>query len=233
MSLSLQETTYTPKQFGCGMALKRTGIAILLAIALSIIGIAFLFLPRVLETATAVGLYSILIRFLALYGFLFLGIAALTTPFLAEITLAFGKPFIRVHHAFAAIGLVLITLHPVFCAVQRLSLDVFVPRFDSWAVFWALAGRPALYLLYVGVGGALLRMKIPRHWRIFHALIYVVLFFGIVHGNLLGEDFANLGIKLTLDGLFVASMSGLVYKRYKIYRVKKKYRGLSKDKFPG
>ena len=233
MSLSLQETTYTPKQFGCGMALKRTGIAILLAIAFSIIGIAFLVLPQVLETVTAVGLDSILIRFLSLYGFLFLGIAALTTPFLAEITLSFGKPFIRVHHAFAAIGLVLITLHPVVYAVQRMSLDVFVPRFDSWVVFWALAGRPALYLLYVGVGGALLRMKIPRHWRIFHALIYVVLFFGIVHGNLLGEDFANLGIKLTLDGLFVASLGGLVYKRYKIYRVKKKYSGLSKHKLPG
>ena len=215
------------------MALKRTGIAILLAIALSIIGIAFLVLPQALETVAAVGLDSILIRVLALYGFLFLGIAALTTPFLAEITLAFGKPFVKVHHAFAAIGLVLITLHPVFNAVQILSLDVFVPRFDSWAVFWALAGRPALYLLYVGVGGALLRMKIPRHWRIFHVLIYVVLFFGIVHGNLLGDDFANLGIKLTLDGLFVASMAGLVYKRYKIYRVKKKYGGLSKDKLPG
>jgi hypothetical protein len=215
------------------MALKRAGIAILLLIALLIIAIAFFFLPHALETVAAVGLGSILVRLFALYGFLFVGIAALTTPFLAEITVAFGKPFIKVHHTFAAVGLVLITLHPVFYAVQRLSLGVFVPRFDSWGVFWALAGRPALYLLYVGVGAVLLRMKIPRYWRILHALVYVVLFFGIVHGNLLGEDFANLGITLTLDGLFAASMAGLLYKRYKIYRVKRKYGGLSKKKSPG
>lgn len=90
-----------------------------------------------------------------------------------------------------------------------------------------LAGRPALYLFYIGLGAAFLRIRIPKYWRDFHALIYIVLFFGIVHGNLLGEDFANLGIKITLDALFVASMIGLGYKRYTNYRVKRRNNRLS------
>lgn len=212
------------------MALKRTGILILFAIALIAVGIAVLFLPRALADVAAAGLDSILIRFLGLYGFFFLGIAALTTPFLAEITIAFGKPFKNIHHTFAAVGLILITLHPIFNAAQRLSLGVFMPRFESWTTFWALAGRPALYLLYVGVGAAFLRMKTPKYWRIFHALIYVVLFLGIVHANLLGEDLANLGIKITLDAIFAASMAGLVYKRYRNYAVRQKYRRLSENR---
>lgn len=212
------------------MALKRTGILILFAIALLAVGIAVVFLPRALADVAAAGLDSILIRFFGLYGFFFLGIAALTTPFLAEITVAFGKPFKNIHHTFAAAGLILITIHPVFNAVQRLSLGVFMPRFDSWTTFWTLAGRPALYLLYVGVSAAFLRMKTPKYWRIFHALIYVVLFFGIVHANLLGEDLANLGIKITLDAIFAASMAGLVYKRYRNYAVRQKYRRLSENR---
>jgi DMSO/TMAO reductase YedYZ heme-binding membrane subunit len=76
-------------------------------------------------------------------------------------------------------------------------------------------------------------MKIPKYWRVFHGLIYVVLFFGIVHANLLGEDFANLGIKLTFDALFASSIAGLGYKRYKNYRVRMKYRRFSKGQTSG
>lgn len=219
--------------FGLGMALKRTGIVVLVAIALLAVGIAVLVMPNALENVAIVGVDSVLIRFLGLYGFLFLGIAALTTPFLAGVTLDFGAPFKRIHHTFAAVGIVLISLHPIFNSFQILSLRVFVPRFDSWTVFWALAGRPALYLFYIALGAAFLRIKIPRYWRVFHGLIYVVLFFGIVHANLLGEDFANLGIKLTFDALFASSIAGLGYKRYKNYRVRMKYRRFSKGQTSG
>ena len=206
------------------MALKKKGILAIIAITILMMEIALLFLPNVLATAAAVGLESILIRLLGLYGFLFLSVAALTTPFLAGVTLAFGKPFKHIHHTFAAVGIVLITFHPIVNAVQRMSLEVFLPRFNSWEVFWMLAGRPALYLFYIGLAAAFLRTRIPKYWRDFHALIYIVLFFGIIHGNLIGEDFANLGIRLTLDALFAASMIGLVYKRYTNYRARKRNR---------
>ncbi len=211
------------------MPLKRAGIGVLLSVTLLAVFIAGMFLPRALETAAFVGVDSVLIRFLGLYGFLFLSVAALTTPFLAEITVAFGKPFKKIHHAFAAAGIVLITFHPIVNAVQRMSLEVFVPNVNSLTAFLTLAGRPALYLFYIGLAAAFLRMRIPKYWRFFHGLIYVVLFFGIVHANLLGEDFANLGIRLTFDLLFVASVAGLAYKRFSNHAMRRKYRNLQRE----
>jgi DMSO/TMAO reductase YedYZ heme-binding membrane subunit len=108
-------------------------------------------------------------------------------------------------------------LHPVFNAIQRLSLSVFVPRFDSWNTFWLLAGRPTFIILYVAMLAAILRMKAPKYWRAFHALMYVVLLFGIVHANLIGGDFQNLGITIVFNALFVASLVSLALKRYRNY----------------
>ena len=150
------------------------------------------------------------------------GVATLITPFLKEITQAFGKPFLRIHHAFSVLGIVFITLHPVFNAIQRLSLSVFVPRFDSWKRFWMFAGRPAFIILYIALFAALLRTKAPKYWRPFHALMYIVLLFGIVHANLIGDDFENLGIMIIFNTLFFASIASFALKRYRNFRMKLK-----------
>ena len=203
------------------MALKKEGILLVLAVILLAVVIAVLFLPEALSEIEEDGLPHILARLFGLYGFLFLGVATLITPFLAEVTRFFGRPFLNVHHVFSVFGIAFITLHPVFNAVQRLSLAVFVPRFDSWELFWMLAGRPALIILYVALLAVFLRKKIPKYWRPFHALMYVVLLFGIVHGNLIGDDFANLGIMLIFDALFLVSVAGFAFKRYLNYRTRR------------
>ncbi len=200
------------------MSLKREGIIFLLGIAVLAVIIALLFLPHavVAEPVRAA------VRFFGLYGYLFLSVATLTTPFLREVTQTFGKPFLKVHHSFSILGIIFITLHPVFIAIERLSLSVFVPSFDSWDRFWLLAGRPAFIILYVAVVAAFLRVKAPKYWRAFHALMYVVLLFGIVHANLIGNDFGNLGIMIIFNALFIASFAGFVLKRYRTYIMKRK-----------
>ena len=203
------------------MALKREGILLILAVILLAVVIAFMVLPDALSEVEVDGVPHVLVRLLGLYGFLFLGVATLITPFLAEVTRVFGRPFLKVHHAFSVFGIAFITLHPVFNAVQRLSLAVFVPRFDSWELFWMLAGRPALIILYVALLAVFLRRKIPKYWRPFHALMYVVLLFGIVHANLIGDDFANLGIMIIFDALFLASLASFAYKRYLNYQTRR------------
>jgi len=200
------------------MALKREGAVFLIGITVLAVIIALLSLPSTLEADPA----RAAVRFFGLYGFLFLSVATLTTPFLKEVTQAFGKPFLKVHHSFSILGIVFITLHPVFNAIERLSLSVFVPNFDSWDRFWLLAGRPAFIILYVAVVAALLRAKAPKYWRAFHALMYVVLLFGIVHANLIGNDFENLGIMLIYNALFVAALAGFAFKRYRTYQMKRK-----------
>jgi predicted ferric reductase len=195
------------------MALKREGAVFLLGITALAVIIALLFLSSAGEGELA----HLAVRFFGLYGFLFLSVATLITPFLKEITQAFGKPFIKVHHSFSILGIFFITLHPVFNAVQRLSLSVFVPRFDSWLLFWRLAGRPAFIILYIALFAAVLRRRVPKYWRAFHALMYVVLLFGIVHANLIGDDFENLGVMIIFNALFLASLASFALKRYRNY----------------
>jgi DMSO/TMAO reductase YedYZ heme-binding membrane subunit len=199
------------------MPLKRAGIVMLLGIIALAVIIAVLVLPEALPEAFEGEPAHVLVRLFGLYGFLFLGVATLITPFLKEITQAFGKPFLRIHHAFSVLGIIFITLHPVFNAIQRLSLSVFVPHFDSWKRFWMFAGSPAFIILYIAFLAAFLRAKAPKYWRPFHALMYIVLLFGIVHANLIGDDFANVGIMIIFDGLFAASIAGLVLKRFRNY----------------
>lgn len=201
------------------MPLKRAGAFFLLVIAVLAVIIAVLALPN----AIGVDLTRSAVRFFGLYGYLFLSVTVLVTPFLREVTQAFGKPFLKVHHSFAIIGLVLITLHPVFNALE-FSLSVFVPNFASWMAFWRLAGRPTFILIYVAVFAAFLRVKAPRYWRVFHALMYVVLLFGIVHANLIGNDFKNLGILIIFNALFLASLVGFAFKRYRSYQLKRRMR---------
>jgi predicted ferric reductase len=195
------------------MALKTEGAVFLLGIIVLAVIIALLFLPSAGEEELA----RLAVRFFGLYGFLFLSVATLVTPFLREVTQAFGRPFLKVHHSFSILGIVFITLHPVFNAIERLSLSVFVPRFDSWNLFWLLAGRPAFIILYVAVFAAVLRAKAPKYWRAFHALMYVVLLFGIVHANLIGDDFQNLGIMIIFNALFLVSLASFALKRYRNY----------------
>ncbi|MHA2406703.1 MAG: hypothetical protein ACXADB_03380 [Candidatus Hermodarchaeia archaeon] len=164
------------------------------------------------------------IRLCALYGFMALAIATALTPFLKEVTLAFGRPFIRVHHLFAIFGIVFATLHPIFFAIQSMNLAVFIPRFDDWYTFWSLAGRLALYIIYIAATAGLLRVLVPRYWRYFHWLMYLVLLFVIVHGNLIGQDFQNLGILIIMNVLFVIAIGAFFLKRYQTYQRKKRSR---------
>jgi len=66
--------------------------------------------------------FNVIARLTALRGFLALAIAAILTPFLREIMKVFGKSFLSVHHTFAAVGLLLPTMHPVPLAIGAMNL---------------------------------------------------------------------------------------------------------------
>jgi len=221
-SLENKERLIFSRNYCLFMPLRKTGVIVILGIVLLTLGIGLLVLPHASPELLEGEVFHVFTRLLGLYGFMFLSVTTLTTPFLREVTQAFGKPFLKIHHAFSILGIVLITSHPVSNAIDRLSLGVFLPNFSSWEVFWMLAGRPAFFLLYIAVATSLLRVKASRYWRLFHAFMYVVLFFGIVHANLVGEDFEDLGIKLIFDTLFIASLAGFAYKRYMHFQAKRK-----------
>ena len=212
------------------MPLNKSGVLAILGIVLVAAAIATWVLPQTLAEMLDGEVAHVLTRVFALFGFFSLSVATIITPFLTEVARAFGRPFLRVHHVLAAVGISLITLHPVLNAIDRLSLLVFIPVFDSWLGFWAFAGRPAFILFYVALVAALLRSRVPQYWRPFHALMFIVLLFGIVHANLIGEDLQSLGIMIIFNSLFVASIASFVFKRYRNYKTRKKYEKLRQQK---
>jgi predicted ferric reductase len=185
---------------------------IIFAVAVSLIAFSFAY-------SNPIG-FSV--RIFALTGFISLSTATIMTPFLKEITLLFKKPFIRIHHYFAVAGLILITLHPVTLAIQYMNPAVFIPNLNSLYLFLFFGGRQALIIIYIAIAAVLLRRKIVAYWRIFHALMYVALFFGIIHATLSGTDFQNPIILLVYYVLFAAAIGAFIIKRVQLYRMKQK-----------
>lgn len=167
---------------------------------------------------------TLTIRLLALNGYILLAVAAIMTPFFKEITLFFRKPFLKMHHYFAAAGLLLITLHPIAVAIQAMSPTVFEPNFTSPFLFFYFGGVIALILIYLGFGAALLRRHIMAYWRYFHVLIYLALFVGVVHANVRGIDFSNPVIQSIYDALFAVVLVAFGLKRLQTYRLNKRIR---------
>lgn len=198
------------------MALKTWGFVFLsgiVALAIVITILAFL--------TSYTNPLEFVVRLSALYGYLSLSVATMLTPFLREVSDVFGTPFIKMHHVFAALGTAFATVHPVAFAVRVMSVAVFLPSFESWYSFWALAGRPAFIIMYVALVGVVLRKSILRYWRVIHAFMYIVLFFGIVHANLIGTDFQNVIIIIVFNSLFAASMIAFALKRVQRYRMRR------------
>ena len=189
--------------------LTRTG-----AVAVGAIVVVFLAVAAVvagLPTPTPVTLG---IRIAALWGLLAMGIAALMTPFLAEVRRVFGSPFLRVHHVFAAFGLAAITLHPVLVAVRSSSLLVFLPVFPFLERYAPNAGRIALPLIYIAVVAALLKTRFSE-WRYFHLILYLALLLGLLHGVVFSDwFFGNLFLNVLYLGLGAAIVGAFVAKRW-------------------
>jgi predicted ferric reductase len=199
------------------MVVTRKGVGLI-----SLLAVLFVAVTLITLASGYGNILRLAVRLFGLYGFIMLVTATLMTPFLREVVKIFGNPFIKVHHYFAVLGITFITLHPVFLAIQTLDITVFIPRFNSWYIFWAFAGRPALIICYIALVAGFLRRSAPKYWRIFHALMYIVLFFGIVHANLVGTEFQNLAIIIIYDILFTAAIAVFIVKRYKVYKIKVK-----------
>lgn len=156
----------------------------------------------------------LLVRLLALNGYLTLAVAASMSPFLREIRAAFGRSFLTVHHTLAAFGLAVILLHPLSYALLAGSLAVLLPSAWTWGEFWIYAGRPAFVLILVAVLAAVLRRRIIPYWRPVHMLMYAALVLGLVHALLRGTDTTGPVVRAVLVGAFGVAMGAFVLKRW-------------------
>ncbi len=191
------------------------------------------FYAVILLVALAISLYAstsyyyyspieLTVRLLALTGFLAVSIAAVMDPFLKEITLFFKKPWMRIHHNFAAAGLMLITLHPIFVVILTSDPTIVLPNFSSPYNFFLYGGSIALISIYVAFGAVLLRRKMVKYWRYFHMLMYLALFFGVVHANLFGVDLQGIPLRVVYIALFGAVVFAFALKRWQFHQIRVK-----------
>jgi len=194
---------------------KAIGLISINLVLFIVVFILFLFSPTS-------DVFSFFVRLGALFGFTAMFIATTMSPFMVELYKIFGKPFVKLHHIYSIFGLIMVTLHPIVFAISSLDILVFIPDVSSWIAFWELAGRPAIYLIYLASLAALLRTKMKKYWRVFHYLNYIALIFAYVHGVLIGTDFQNLGIFILFTAMLVISIGTFGLKRYQTYKRKQR-----------
>jgi len=161
-----------------------------------------------------------LVRGAALLGYLSLFIAILASAYMRELYRILGRPFLWAHHVLSVSGLILLFLHPVGAAIDAASVAVFVPRFDSWRLFFTLGGRLAVYLIWIASAGALLRRTWRKSWRIIHMLNYIAFLLGTVHATLIGTDLSRPFLRLIPIAMALVVIWVFVRKRMGKRRVK-------------
>ncbi len=132
-----------------------------------------------------------LMRICALAGFISLSLAISMNLLKSRLYDLLGEPFIRIHHFFAIIGLILITLHPVILSLTVSKLTVFIPVLGSPGGMLAQGGRIAIILFYLAFLAALFNGRIGDRWRIIHRLMYPALLLGFIHAVMIGSDLEN------------------------------------------
>lgn len=153
------------------------------------------------------------VRGAGMLGYVSIFLAILSSAFMKELYRLLGRPFLWGHHVLSVSGLILIALHPTALAIESASAAVFVPRFDSWRIFWQLGGRPALYLFAIASLGALLRKSWRKNWRTIHMLNYVAFVLGTVHAVMIGTDFGQPFLRLLPITMALVMVVAFVRKR--------------------
>ena len=154
-----------------------------------------------------------IVRGAGMVGYVSIFLAILSSAYMRELYRFLGRPFVWGHHVLSISGLILIALHPTILAIETASAAVFVPRFDSWQIFWLLGGRPALYLIAIASLAALLRKSWPKNWRTIHMLNYIAFVLGTVHAVLIGTDFGQPFLRLVPITMALVMVAVFVRKR--------------------
>lgn len=156
------------------------------------------------------------LRFCGLFGFLSLSLGAIMNLLRKEIRTTLGQPFIRVHHVFVITGIILITIHPVIFAFSLGDFTVFIPKTSSILAFFTNGGRVAIILIYVGFLAAVFRSALKGRWIQIHRIMYLALILGIIHANLLGQDFSDPVIKILYNAIAgIVIITGIIKMRHR------------------
>ncbi len=159
-------------------------------------------------------LQGTIVRAAALLGYTALFLTIVSSEYVRTMRKLFGRPYLRIHHALALAGLVLIVVHPLTFAVRSGTLSVFVPVFTPLSSFLTWASRPALYLIVIAVLAAMARRRLKDAWRVVHWLNYLAFAMVFTHASMLGSDLALAPIRVVITAMALIVVAVLVHKRF-------------------
>ena len=154
-----------------------------------------------------------LIRGAALFGYLNMFLAILSSVYLVPLVRFFGRPFVKVHHVSSITGLVAMLVHPLAIALSGGSFSVFVPNFSSLRLFLTLAGRVVWPLVAIAALAAWLRKPLGKNWRLIHYLNYFAFWLVTAHAILIGTNFQSWVMRGLAIVLALITVAVLVKKR--------------------
>ena len=154
-----------------------------------------------------------IVRAAALLGYTALFLTIISSEYVRTMRKLFGSTFMRVHHALALTGLVLIVVHPLTFAIRSGTLSVFVPVLTPLRSFLTWASRPALYMIVLAVAAALVRQRLKTTWRIVHWLNYLAFVMIFAHAWFMGSDLILAPIRTVMTVMAVVVLAVLVHKR--------------------
>jgi len=189
-----------------------------------VVGIMLFFLYQ--EKGSAI---NFIVRAAALFGYLFLFLAILSSEYRIQMKKVFGRPFLNIHHHLARAGVALVLLHPLLVAYQS-GLSAFLPVFYPVMDFLMLAGRPAFYIILIAVLAGVYRKRIPKKWRDIHALNYLGFVLVFFHAWLIGTDLQYALMQVIWLAMALVVLAVYIHKHIVPAPVRKKDAGKGQDK---
>ena len=153
------------------------------------------------------------IRVGALLGYIAVFLTSLASNYMRELTRYFGRTFIKLHHGASIVALASLMTHASAAALRSGTLRTFLPRFSSIQAFLSLGGRMAIWLFALTALTALFRRKLRKAWRPIHWLNYVAFLLGTVHGQMIGQSFQHLAVRIVSAAMALALIAVFVNKR--------------------
>jgi sulfoxide reductase heme-binding subunit YedZ len=153
------------------------------------------------------------IRTAAMLGYMYVFFACLSSAFVQEMTRRFGRPYLKIHHTLATVGLTLLTIHGAAVAWDSQSIAVLLPRFQSPEGFLSWGGPPAYWLIWIAVAAAAARLSIGARWRVLHWLNYIAFMLATAHALMIGSDLEHAAPRWAATAMVLVVIAVFLRKR--------------------
>jgi predicted ferric reductase len=161
-------------------------------------------------------------KLFGLVSFLFLSLLIISGDIARFFDKFFGlDKIIKFQRKFSLATAMFVLFHPVFFIIAGVLPFYFVPNLIFPLTFGILS---FLIFIFTLIASKLYKRISYEGWQYIHILIYLLFLFSLYHAIKIGSDSGFLAIKIVYGALFIAFITGIIYRTdYKIKQRKNKF----------